>query len=334
MIEFLTGALATTAKIRHLVETSQHVRLAVAFWGRDAARDLGLEKRAVSRSTELICNLSSGGTNPDEIKKLIDFGINVKQCDTLHGKVYLFDRSFVMGSSNASANGLALQGKEVSYWHEANILSDEREIHKKLSGWIDALPTKEITKRDLAAAKIKFNRHRQVMTNSNPWPLHTDLFSALAGWPECFRDQNIFITWYSEDLNLHQQEDVNKESRQQENISLDVSGVGFELKPSSSYVGFWLDEKSRRVTSGGFFCTKDREWTNKKKRNKVWFCENVNNIRGVKNRGSMQAWSKALLAADADMQIGTIPTDSIEIGDFFERYIREDSALADAVTKV
>ena len=157
--------------------------LAVAFWGKDAARDLGLERhaddRADDRPTELICNLASGGTNPDEIKKLIDFGINVKQCDTLHGKVYVFDRCFVVGSSNASANGLALQGKEVSYWHEANILSDDREIREKLSDWIDALPTKEITKKDLAAAKIKFNRRRQV--DFIPLPPHSSYLALL--WP-------------------------------------------------------------------------------------------------------------------------------------------------------
>jgi hypothetical protein len=44
MFDFLDGA-AATAKIRHLVESSQHVRLAVAFWGKGAASDISLERR-------------------------------------------------------------------------------------------------------------------------------------------------------------------------------------------------------------------------------------------------------------------------------------------------
>jgi len=47
----------------------------------------------------------------------------------------------------------------------------------------------------------------------------------------------------------------------------------------------------------------------------------------------MQAWGKAILAADADMANGVIPYESIEIGYFLDHYINENQAMADAVTQ-
>jgi hypothetical protein len=334
MFDFLDGT-AATAKIRHLVESSQDVRLAVAFWGKGAASDISLERRAghgaEDRPTQIICNLKSGGTNPDEIRRLINCGLNVKQCDTLHGKVYLFDGCFVLGSSNVSANGLALQGREVSGWHEANIVSDDPGIFDNLSVWVASLPTRKITDEDLIAARLIFNKRRQVLVRF--WPKHINLFDAIVAWPERFRDKNIYITYYTGALNQVQLRDVNREDLLNENIGRQITGIDYELKMSSSYVGFCLNAERRAVTFDGYFRTRDHEWTNERQnRNRVWFCEVVDNIIGVRSRGPIQAWTRAVLAADADIAKGVIPDEPIEIGYFFDRYIKGNQELADAVT--
>jgi phosphatidylserine/phosphatidylglycerophosphate/cardiolipin synthase-like enzyme len=101
-MKFLDGA-AATEEIKKLTVSSKNARLAVAFWGDGATAGLGLIEKG--KSATIICNLKSGGTNPQEIQKLLDNNISVKQCDTLHGKVYLFDDHVILGSSNASANG-------------------------------------------------------------------------------------------------------------------------------------------------------------------------------------------------------------------------------------
>lgn len=93
--------------IARLAETSGRRHLAVAFWGRGAAERLGLLGRSAGQ--KIICNLRMGGTNPDEIERLMTEGVEVRQADDLHAKVYLFDQAVVIGSSNASSNGLSFQ---------------------------------------------------------------------------------------------------------------------------------------------------------------------------------------------------------------------------------
>ncbi len=122
-MKFLDGQTAT-AEIKELVRGSKNVRMAVAFWGEGATEKLGLAKKG--KDLTVICNLATGGTNPREIECLMKNEVAVLQCDKLHGKVYLFDNdTLVIGSSNASANGLALQGAQLAGWHEANVLIKE-----------------------------------------------------------------------------------------------------------------------------------------------------------------------------------------------------------------
>ena len=155
-MKFLDGK-AVTAEIAKLGESSRKVKLAVAFWGDGATEKLRLGKKA-----SVVCNLRSGGTNPHEIEKLTDQCVSVRQCDTLHGKVYLFDEHVIIGSSNASANGLALQGNELARWSEANILTTDRSIYEAAERWIDGLDVRDITPSDLDAAKDAFSRRRAV----------------------------------------------------------------------------------------------------------------------------------------------------------------------------
>jgi hypothetical protein len=110
-MKFLDGK-AATAEIKTFISASKKARIAVAFWGAGATEELGFDRE--SGDVTVICNLMSGGTNPKEIRRLRKHDVVVRQCDTLHGKVYLFDdETVIIGSSNASANGLAFQGKEL-----------------------------------------------------------------------------------------------------------------------------------------------------------------------------------------------------------------------------
>jgi phosphatidylserine/phosphatidylglycerophosphate/cardiolipin synthase-like enzyme len=135
-MRFLNGE-ETTAEIVKLAKSSKKVRMAVAFWGNGATKGLNLGRSGYTVNVD--CNLKSGGTNPHEIENLQTNGVVVQQRDTLHGKVYLFDKEVIVGSSNASANGLALQGNEISGWHEANMITDDRSIHDAAEKWITNL---------------------------------------------------------------------------------------------------------------------------------------------------------------------------------------------------
>lgn len=94
-----------------------NVRCAVAFWGRGSA---ALIRQTSGGRPKIICNLSMGGTNPAEIRTL-RLSADIRQSDTLHAKVYLSDVGAVVGSANASANGLGLEGSEQVGWQEAGV---------------------------------------------------------------------------------------------------------------------------------------------------------------------------------------------------------------------
>ena len=119
-MELLDGPGARK-RIAALAQVSTEGRFAVAFWGIGAGEDLNI-LRLGSRA-KVLCNLATGGTNPREIANLRNAGVRVLQSDDLHAKVYLFPGGAVIGSSNASANGLSLQGAECAGWNEANVFT-------------------------------------------------------------------------------------------------------------------------------------------------------------------------------------------------------------------
>ncbi len=155
-IDLLDGP-AAEAEIKKLISSSKTLQIAVPYWGRGSRRRLELDKLRAQDVT-IVCDLLSGCCDPDEIKALQDeFGRSpVLTCDSLHAKVWLTDRGAVFGSSNASANGLGLEGTEVARLIEMNALISDPAKLNELSLWFNktVLPaSREIEKRDLKQAK-------------------------------------------------------------------------------------------------------------------------------------------------------------------------------------
>jgi HKD family nuclease len=136
----LTGFLNETAAldaIRSMLSETDTATLAVAFWGTEAIERLGLNKSW--KSLRIVCNLDSGACNPEEIERLMGLeNVDVRTNWRLHGKVYLTPHALVMGSSNASSNGLVVEGAAAMGWAEANIQSKDPTLRKQLSEWCDA----------------------------------------------------------------------------------------------------------------------------------------------------------------------------------------------------
>ena len=112
----------------------------------------------------------------------------------------MFDDCVILGSSNASANGLALQGREVSGWHESNIITDDKDARDDASSWFRALPVRAISKDDLKAAGIAFSRRRT--THVEFWHSGTSIIDALTDHPERFKDKAIYVSAYDEELRV------------------------------------------------------------------------------------------------------------------------------------
>jgi hypothetical protein len=125
MIRFLRETEVAN-EVRSLLRRNGPHRMAVAFWGAAAVNELSLGTSPPP--VGIVCNLTSGGTNPKAIKDLIKGGHKVRSDGRLHAKIYLCGDSVILGSSNASANGLALEDAELTGWIEGNIVTDDAAV--------------------------------------------------------------------------------------------------------------------------------------------------------------------------------------------------------------
>jgi hypothetical protein len=130
------------------------IQCAVAFWGRGASNLFD----KIVQEARIICNLETGATNPNEIIKIMRPGFEIRQCDSLHAKVYIGETKAVIASANASANGLGLEGNEIHTWIEAGVLLDNiREVQSWFERlWDNKDLVHEITAHDLQRAKDKW----------------------------------------------------------------------------------------------------------------------------------------------------------------------------------
>ncbi len=209
---FLTASEAKK-KIIEKLKTSEKTDLAVAFWGNGAIDELGLAERA--HALRLICNLSVGGTNSAEIRK-IQKAIKkrpgsgeVLQSDRLHAKVYLFQDCVIIGSSNASSNGLGFEGNELAHWEEANILSDDPNLIAEVKRWLDQLPVRPILDPDLEKAESLWRKRRQIA--QIPQNMSRTVLEALRNEPEQFSRRKAYLLIYYEEMSseaLEAEEDL------------------------------------------------------------------------------------------------------------------------------
>lgn len=192
-MEFLKGPDARR-EIAAQMQTSKRAHLAVAFWGSGAAETLGIAYR--NSPVRVICNLAHGGTNPAEIRCLqaLPGGHTIAQNDRLHAKVYLFDDVAIVGSSNASANGLSFEGREQSGWFEANILIRDDRVLGELANWFDNLGAHDILPVDLDNAQKAWDARRQAARGSGG--KRQSLLDALVNDPHFFTGRTAHVALY------------------------------------------------------------------------------------------------------------------------------------------
>lgn len=223
---------AALAEIASCIATGARARLAVAFWGDGAADRLQIGKNA-SR-VEVVCNLRMGGTNPHEIAKLQNLGARVQHSDRLHAKVYMFDDKVILGSSNASSNGLGFQGDECGGWIEANIISTDVGLLKRLHEWWSTLDAREVTPKDLEIAIDRWSRNRSKIVAGPGQSIMSELRRAPTFWD----GKNVFLVVVSNELDPEGEEGL--ETAQAElGPELDAFQDFPELPAEGYLVSFW-----------------------------------------------------------------------------------------------
>lgn len=143
----LRKTMLTSKRTRdhQLIENQQHLAqwvrdtrgpldLAVAFWGKGAVEELSLKK---ARPIRVLLELQSGGTNPAEVRRLMDLAhVEVRQLPRLHAKVYIANNAVLIGSTNASANGLGSEGSESTRWHELAVRTNDLAVVRDTQRWL------------------------------------------------------------------------------------------------------------------------------------------------------------------------------------------------------
>lgn len=108
--------------------------IAVAFWGTGAVKELGLD--LPGRKIRVLLDLSSGATNPDAVRQLLKYFPNkVRAVNRLHAKAFIGMSKIAVGSANASANGLGIEGAEARQWHELALTTSDPTAVQQAHAW-------------------------------------------------------------------------------------------------------------------------------------------------------------------------------------------------------
>lgn len=188
-----------TLQVERLVHTSEAIKCAIAFWGEKAAKLLGDK----SKKAHIICNLESGGTNPNVIKHLLNNGSKIRTNDKLHAKVWLGNAFAIVGSANASANGLSYEDSEIDSWGwiEAGVLIKNPVIVKKIDDWFKNLwndPNSEDVNEDKIKSALAAWKPRR--KNRLPLKRSESFFEQIKTEPNFLKDRQVYLLFYDEDL--------------------------------------------------------------------------------------------------------------------------------------
>jgi hypothetical protein len=170
--------------------------IAVPFWGKGAVKLLGLD---AGHAVRVICNLDHPGCNPFVIEELRKHKVRVRTHRRLHAKLYATDAAAIVGSSNASTNGLTVEGKEAQGWVELNVASSEAGFVAGVLAEFESLWDSDETVR-VRAVDIKRAKARRAKLPPFRALFEDDLglFEAVRKMPVAFAD--VYLAVYDDDL--------------------------------------------------------------------------------------------------------------------------------------
>lgn len=177
---------------RWVAQAQPWVDLAVAFWGDGAIEFLGLDQPG--RKFRVLLDLTSGATNPKVARRLLEIAPSRVRCvRRLHTKMYLSATEVIVGSANASANGLGIEGNESTQWHELSLLSNDANAVASASSWFSTQwkRSEKIDEARLKEAQQNWiaNRQRRPLAPNDG---RTLIAAALAN-PGAYKDRGWFV---------------------------------------------------------------------------------------------------------------------------------------------
>ena len=108
-------------------------QVAVAYFGIDGPRLLPLKAGSTLVVDASVETVSTGGTAPAALHRMLDRGIRIFSAHNLHAKVFVFGNRAFVGSANASANSSRYLLEAVASFHEPGIINTARAFVSSLA---------------------------------------------------------------------------------------------------------------------------------------------------------------------------------------------------------
>lgn len=142
------------AKITDLAKKAKRAQVAVAYLGTGARRLLPLKRGDTLIVDMSLAAMRAGQTNPTEIEKYYNAGVEIHSCANLHAKVFVFDNKAIIGSSNASKNSR-------DNLIEAAVVSTDKSVVTTARGFVASLKGEQISPEYITLCKKKFRPPRR-----------------------------------------------------------------------------------------------------------------------------------------------------------------------------
>lgn len=249
--------------IQEMLGKADVASIVVAFWGSGATDALGLRK--YWRSLRVVCNLESGACNPSEVEELLKLGgnVEVRSDPRLHGKVYLTDAQLVLGSSNASANGLVVEGPAIAGWAEANITTTDSELLSQTRAWCEErfLAAGTITPEKIALARVAWMARRAASPAVGG--LSTDLFGSVRKQPDHPAFAKIKVVQWAREVSAHAEREHKQAMMADQSLTgTDIyEGWGGDMQVGDCLVDFDVSSSTASFTGYWYVVYKQNELT-------------------------------------------------------------------------
>lgn len=252
---FLTGE-TLSASVQKILGGNR-VRCAVAFWGLGAAAFMKSAGTDMA-STKILCDLSMGGCWPGALRDLgAPTNGALRRRDGLHAKVYISDRGMVVGSPNASANGIGFPDCMPTWLEAGTFHKSGSAAWKQAVTWFDAEfdAASSVDRDALEYAELNWRPSLDVRA-----PRHGSLFDLVCAHPGDFKTLGfVFTNRESEQKDRTQaRKNLCKKlgKRKAEIDSLPDSGIFSGWNPDelsrwpSTFIEFWLPKPGKMKIYG------------------------------------------------------------------------------------
>ena len=295
-------------------------RLAVAFWGIGALKQLGLAGSRDLSEISVICNLSVGGCTPSVIKELLDRGAKVRALATLHAKVYLGPDAAVVGSANASMN--ALSGRDDRGWNEACVQVTSPSDLVTLNDWFDTLWVDAVDMSDAQVARLLLAQAERDTRGKGGDPVN--LLKLLQANANALDGEPLYVTldWVSYSRRVEVQVE-----RMQKTTGLHVDAWEDweEMPPAAEILSFHYDRLHRKISYEDAWRTPDDPKSEMDPDTKAILVFAAPRILQNYELGNRNAWLKAVGRFAQDLFASSHPKDKdaiLHISAFAKKYLR------------